>query len=251
MELPGSLGPGKRIASIFLLPQCAMSCRFCASELDFSTMTSDQALGLLGALQGKVESLVLGGGEPFLWPHDLPGLAVHAERLGFHVQVCTNGVSLPSGFEGLPGIARFILPLESMDPVLHDGLRVYQESHHAIVMRRLDALSGSGREVTISTVVTRENVHALRAIAGHLRDRMAQGLRIHAWHLYRFLPVGRGGAIHGQELAVAPLDYLDACRAMKAEGLGFPVYRRDDMLRSSSVAFFWFEGENLRMAGGG
>lgn len=250
MEVPilRGLGPRKRIASLFLTPLCDMGCRFCASETDFSAMSFDEATSLLSALRGRVDGVVLGGGEPFLWPHDLGKLACLASDMGFQVQVCTNGVNMPAGYERIEAIHRYILPLEAMDAGLHDSLRIRAGGgHHGIVMDRIQALARAGCEITISTVVTSKNIGELQAIAEWLAWQSMVGLKVHAWHLYRFLPVGRGGAPQGQELAVDREAYLQACDAMKSAGLPFPVLRRDDMTRASTVEFCWFEKGRLRL----
>lgn len=241
------LAPRKRIASLFLLPQCDMSCRFCASERDFSVMSYGQASDLLRELAARsIRNVVLGGGEPFLWPHRLERLSRRARDLGFLVQVCTNGVALPSGFDGIDSIDRYLLPLESMDAARHDALRRHSGGHHRLILERIAALAGSGRELTVSTVVTRENVEGLARIAAYLEGAVASGVALHAWHLYRFLPVGRGGSVNSGRLGVRRADYRRACAAMQRRDLGFRVYRRDDMLRSSSVEFFWYERGRVR-----
>ncbi len=254
MQLPNvqRLDPRKRIASFFLTSRCDMGCRFCASETDFSVMSFDEAAALLSALKGRVDSVVLGGGEPLLWPHDLEKLACFASDLGLQVQVCTNGVNLPPGFETIAAIHRYILPLESLDPELHERLRVLDGGgHHGLVMARIRTLVEAGREFTLSTVVTRDNLIGLQDLAEWLAAECLSGLKLHAWHLYRFLPVGRGGAVNGQSLAVDRDEYLRACRALKAAGLPFAVYQRDDMQRASSVEFFWFQQGRLRMGSDG
>lgn len=243
-----ALDSRKRIASLFLSPLCDMGCRFCASETNFSTMSFDEATSLLCALRGRVEGVVLGGGEPFLWPHDLEKLACLACDLGFQVQVCTNGVNMPVGFEQIEAVHRYILPLEAMDPAVHDSLRIRAGGgHHTIVMDRIQALAKAGRELTLSTVVTSKNLSELQAIAEWLAWQSLVGLKIHAWHLYRFLPVGRGGVPHGQELAVDSDEYVQVCGAIKMAGLPFQVLRRDDMTRASTVEFCWFEKGRLRL----
>ncbi len=247
LDLRG-LDPRKRIASLFLTPHCDMSCRFCASETDFAVMSFDEAASLLSALKGRVESVVLGGGEPFLWPNDLEKLTCFAADLGFQVQVCTNGVNLPVGFEKIQSISRYILPLESLDPSLHDGLRWLRGGgHHGLILDRIRTLVQAKRELTLSTVVTCENLPGLQDMAEWLVAEGLSGLNLHAWHLYRFLSVGRGGAPNGQELAVDRDQYQSACRALKAAGLPFTIYQRDDMQRASTVEFFWFEKGRLRM----
>ncbi len=251
LDLHG-LDPRKRIASLFLTPLCDMNCRFCASETDFDGMSFGQAAALLGALKGRVDSIVLGGGEPFLWPGDLEKLACFAADLGFQVQVCTNGVNLPPGFEKLPSISRYILPLESLDPGLHEGLRQLRGGgHHGLVLDRIRTLQRADRELTLSTVVTAKNLPGLQDLAEWLVAECLSGLKLHAWHLYRFLPVGRGGSPNGQELAVNREAYLKACRGLKAAGLPFTVFQREDMQHASTVEFFWFQQGQLRMGSAG
>jgi MoaA/NifB/PqqE/SkfB family radical SAM enzyme len=245
IRLP-ELDPRKTIASLFLLPDCDMACRFCASERGFSTMGPDTAEKLLDTLRAHgFESVVFGGGEPSLWPHDLGRLTRKARELGFVVQVCTNGVGLPERFPDDADVDRYILPLESMEPEVHDRLRIHERGHHALMLRRIEQLAGSGRALTVSTVITRANLHHLEEIADYLRGMEAHGVTVHAWHLYRFIPVGRGGRPNAEKLAVSRDEFLDACRRAKRSGLGFPVYRRDNMLRSSTVEFFWTEGTEL------
>jgi MoaA/NifB/PqqE/SkfB family radical SAM enzyme len=225
-----------------------MTCVFCASASDFSIMSFDQAVDLLGRLRRRsILNVVLGGGEPFLWPHGLERLVRVAQGLGFLVQVCTNGLSMPEGFESLAGIDRFILPLESMDPRVHDALRGRSEGHHALVLRRIGALAGSGRELSVSTVVTRANVDRLNEIADYLTEVQTSGVAVHAWHLYRFLPVGRGGAVNAERLEVVRADYVRACREVQRRASGFRIFRRSNMLRSSTVEFYWFEKGQLRV----
>ena len=247
---PLELGPlerGRTIAVLFLLPSCDMRCRFCASETTFSTMEFDAAAELLEVLRARgFTSVVLGGGEPTQWPHDILGLAQRAKELGFLVQLNTNGVRTLDGFPRMPGIDRIILPVEAMDPALHDALRyVRGQSHHALVMRRIAELMEAQAEFTLSTVVTWRNVGAVADIARQLAELRARGARLHAWHLYNFLAVGRGGRPHAAELALSKEHFDRACKLAKESGLDFPVFRRPHMLRSSTVEFFWYEGREL------
>ncbi len=243
---PGPIDPRRTIAVLFLLPDCDMRCRFCASERGFDTMSFARARTLLEVLRERgLRNVVLGGGEPALWPHDLGALARHAQELGFLVQLNTNGVRVPPGFPRVLGVDRTILSLEAADPALHDSLRPGPTSHHGVTQARIAALARAERELTISTVVTAHNVGAVRGVARHLHEWVRRGARIHAWHLYNFLPVGRGGRPHAEELAVPRERFLAACRTAKASGLPFPVYRRSHMLRSSTVEFFWLEDGEL------
>jgi MoaA/NifB/PqqE/SkfB family radical SAM enzyme len=240
---------GKTIASIYLLPDCNMSCRFCGSELDFAVIAPDQARALLAYLREQgFTQVVLGGGEPFLWPHDLLDLCRRARAMGFLVQVCTNGTRMPVGIEHEPAIDRFILPLEAATPELHDKLRIHPRGHHTQVLEQMARLAAAGRSFTLSTVVTRENLHELPLLADHLQDLRTAGANLHAWHLYRFLPTGRQGRVHGPELITSTQAYRRAVDDVRSRDRGFTIYRRSDMLRSSTVAYFWAEDGALRTA---
>lgn len=242
------LDPRKRIASLFLLPDCALACAFCGSASGFDTLTRAQAEGVLADLAAQgVRNVVLGGGEPLQWPHDLGDLARLAKGLGFTVQLCTNGVGLREDLAGLEAVDRFILPLESADPAVHDALRRHPGGHHALVWRRLEALREAGREITLSTVVTRENLEGLESLAARLSAFHARGARIHAWHLYRFLPIGRSGTRNAARLGTGLEAYRDAVEALRREGQGFRIYRRSDMVHASSVAYVWGEGGRLKV----
>lgn len=241
------LDPLKEIASVYLLPDCNMACRFCASELDFSVMSWNQAEQLLMALQTcGLKNIVLGGGEPFLWPHGLLDLCARAQALGFLVQVCTNATHLPEVFEHIAAIDRFVLPLEALDPAVHDHLRLHPGGHHAQVLEAIDRLMAADRPFTLSTVVTRTNLEHLPTLAAFLGALRERGARIHAWHLYRFLPVGRAGRPNADQLDTSVEAFLAATLGIQALHLGFPVYRRSDMLKASSVAYFWAEAGELR-----
>ena len=243
--------PHKWIASVFLLPDCNLSCSFCASDLGFETATFEQVAELLRDLRGtSIRSVVFGGGEPTLWPHGLERLCRLASDLGLLVQVCTNGVALPRGFERMAAVQRFILPLEAADLETHDRLRVSRKQHLPVVLDRVRSLTGAGREMTFSTVVTAKNLDRLPGIAQLMNSFRRAGARIHAWHLYRFLAVGRGGAGDPAGLAIDESEFLAACEVAKRAPLDFPVYRRDNLFAATSVEFFWFEridGEVRRM----
>ncbi len=237
----------KWIAAIYLLPDCNMGCTFCGSELGFDVLDPTLARRMLVDLKARgFTQVVLGGGEPLLWPHGVVDLAQAARELGFLVQLCTNGTLL-EGLERETAFDRFILPLEALTPALHDQLRVLPGGHHAQVLAALDRLQAAGRSVSLATVVTRENLAELPPLAEELARRKAAGLAIHAWHLYRFLPVGREGRAHAG-LATTAEAYRAAVDHVRSVNRGFPIYRRSDMLRSSSVAYVWSEGGRLRTA---
>jgi len=225
-----------------------MTCTFCVTDDAISSMRFDQALRLLEVLKARaIASVVLGGGEPFTWTPGVLRLACAAKARGFQVQIGTNGVALPEGYEHLDYVDRYVLPLESMDPATHNRMRIFGAGHHALILERMDRLRLAGKSVTVSTVVTAENIGHLPELGVFLADYRLAGARLHAWHLYRFLPEGRGGGPNGARLYVSEDDYDAACAEVRAMDFGITVYKRRDMRHSKAVDFFWYQGETLRI----
>ncbi|MCB9915950.1 MAG: radical SAM protein [Planctomycetes bacterium] len=229
------------VAVVLLHPRCNMTCSFCVTPDDaFEALDEAQAHALVDELAARgLRTVVFGGGEPFAWRGDLLRLAGAARARGLVVQVGTNGIALPAGFAADDAIDRWVLPLESADAAVHDRLRRHGPGHHALILRRLEALRAAGREVTLSTVLCSETLAGVAPLAEALRGYQARGGRVHAWHLYRFLPWGRGGAPNAARLAVSADAYADACARVEALGLPFRTFRRADMYRSKNVEFVW------------
>lgn len=238
----------RSIGVALLHPGCNMTCTFCVTDNAVSAMDFDQALALLDALEARgIGGVVLGGGEPFTWAPGVLRLARVAKARGFQVQIGTNGVRLPEGYEQAPGVDRYVLPLESTKPGVHNRMRVFGAGHHAIILDRLAELAAAGKAVTVSTVVTSENIEDLPEVGVYLADYVLSGGRLHAWHLYRFIPEGRGGGPNGRRLWTPESDYDTACAEVRAMDLGFTIFKRRDMRHSKTVDFFWYQGGALQV----
>ena len=234
------------IGVLFLTPLCNMSCTFCITDDALSTMRCDQALRLLDFVAARsINSLVIGGGEPFMWPHGVLRLAREAKRRGFVVQVGTNGLAMPAGYEYTDAVDRYVLPLDAPDAATHNRLRKCEGGHHRVILDRLERLAQAGKEVTVSTVVNAQNLHGLPDLGRFLQAYAARGGRLHAWHLYRFIPEGRGGAVNAHRLRLSEKTYDEACAEVKDMRLGFTIYKRKDMRHSKTVDFFWYSAEEI------
>lgn len=236
------------VAVIFLGSRCNMNCTFCITSNGVDSIPFEQAIALLHDLKARgVRSIVLGGGEPFIWPHDIIELTAKAKDLGFTVQVGTNGIALPDGYEHISSIDRYVLPLDGADPETHDGLREYKTSHHALILDRLYTLKKAHKPVTLSTIFTRKNIDGILELAHFLADFTIDRNIIHAWHLYKFIPVGREGAQHADELAVSREEYLSICNKILAMGFDFRIYKRADMYHSRTVEFYWWQDDAIHV----
>ncbi len=238
------------IGIIMLHPGCNMVCDFCVTEDTFSAMSFAQAVKLLNYIK-KIEigNVVFGGGEPFAWEQDLVKLTEQAKAMGFLVQIGTNGVAMPENFERIQTIDRYCVPLESANPNTHNAIRLYKNEHHALILDRLQRLQESGKSVTVSTVVSRDSISGLKELGLLLKGYNDKGTNLHAWHLYKFLPEGRGGRPSEERLSITEQDFDDAVREVKQMDLGFTIYKRKNMFQSKTVSFFWYRDDQICSVG--
>ena len=228
-----------KVAAILLTPKCNMTCSFCVTEDSFQPIPFADAIALLDALKlAGINKLVFGGGEPFYWPHDVTALARAAKQRGFFVQVGTNGILLPDGFEAIAEIDRFILPIESLGSDAHNKMRLYKRRHQQLILERLMRLSEAQRTVTLSTVITQDNQHEVERLGEFLKAHHAKYGNIHAWHLYQFLPFGRGGERNQARLEVSEARYYEIVDAIRSQQHAFTVFQRPQMYQSKEVSFF-------------
>lgn len=234
-----------QVAVIMPQPACNMFCSFCVTENNFDTMTYEQGNALLEYLRGiNVSNVVVGGGEPFYWEH-LTAFCRHAKYLGFLVQAGTNATLLPVGFEYSDIIDRFVIPLEAANEDIHNSMRFAPPSHYKTIMDCLAKLKTAKKSVTISTVITRANINAVPDLAEFLRTYNEGSGHLHAWHLYKFIPKGRGGASNAESLSVSLDEYEAIFARVKSARLPFKVFKRGDMYKSKTVAFFSYQNGKI------
>lgn len=238
-----------KVAVIFLQPACNMSCSFCITEDHFDVMSFAAAVELLKTLKTEgVSNIVFGGGEPFTWPNGLIPLTEKAKELGLFVQAGTNGIAMPPGYTTITSIDRYVLPIESADAKTHNAMRFYKNTHHQIIIGRLKDLRAAGKSVTLSTIITKINQNGLLNLASFIKTFNSSAPFIHAWHLYKFIPEGRGGSINAATLAIPDEEYDSLCRGVMNMSLPFKVFKRSDMYHSKTVDFFWQENASIRRA---
>lgn len=240
MSLSGQAMPKASVAVVMLTPDCDMACPYCGAESSFRALTEEQAWELMPALAAQgFESVVLGGGEPFCWKGDLRGLAGEAKRVGLLTQVGTNLQRLPVDAPGWKEVDRWVLPLESADAAVHDALRPAQGSHHALVLRSLDAFQAARAKVTVSSVAHDGSAASLDGVARLLEQRRRSGLDLHAWHLYRFQAMGRGGRRNAGRFYLDDAQWRSISQGLKSKYPELPILLRPDLFHSKQVAFFW------------
>ena len=237
----GRSAPAASVAVVLLTPACGMECPYCGADDRFNVLGRAEARALMDTLsRDGFQSVVLGGGEPLLWPHGLRELCTAARSRGLLVQVGTSAAALPADAAEWREVDRWVLPLESAEAAAHDALRPLRGgSHHAQVLKALHGFAGAGASVTVSSVARRGGEADLRSVGALLQRLRGQGLRLHAWHVYRFQAMGRHGAENGPRFALEDAEWAALGRGLRADLPTLPVLLRPDMMHSKSVAFFW------------
>lgn len=244
--------PPADIAVVMLTPACDMACPYCGAEAEFRPLGVAEAAAFLPLLRAQgFRSVVLGGGEPFCWSGDLRALAAQAQACGLGVQVGSNLRRLPAAAPQWPEVDRWVLPLESCEAAVHDALRPGVPSHHGVVMAALDAFQAASAAVTVSSVARLGAEAELHALAAWLERRAAGGLKLHAWHLYRFQAMGRGGSRTAARFAQNDAQWASLSQGLKSAYPGLPILLRPDVLHSKQVAFFWGYAEGIWRQGPG
>lgn len=239
----------KTIAVIMLHAECDMRCMFCVTDNALETMSLEQYTHTLDMLREQgFDNVVLGGGEPFCWPHGLPNAARLAKERGFCVQVGTNGVAMPDDDAYPQWVDRYVLPVDASNRSIHNQLRPMpgkESGHHELMVKRLKQMRRHHRAVTVSTVISRANLDGIINIGNNLADYVASGGRLHAWHLYRFIPEGRGGKQNAAKLGISDEEFNTAVAQARAQYYPFTIFKRPNMRHSSTVDFFWYEKGEL------
>ncbi len=88
----------EKIAAIIFTPGCTLRCPFCynpelvVNDPDLPRFPAQEILDFLKKRKGKLEALVITGGEPTLQP-DLPEFISRVKKMGYAVKLDTNGTN--------------------------------------------------------------------------------------------------------------------------------------------------------------
>jgi pyruvate formate lyase activating enzyme len=166
--------PG-RVAAIAFTQGCNFRCPWCHNgrlwESSPDTLDEDTVLDFLAHRKGKIEGLVVSGGEPTMQP-DLPDFLRKVKALGFATKLDTNGSRADVVYHLLrEGLVDFIAmdvkaPFEKYDLLAGVPAPVHdlQESMQAI------AQSGIGYEFRTTCVTPMLDAADLRAIRALLPE---------------------------------------------------------------------------------
>lgn len=188
---------------------CNQACRFC-DQGDLRERVVDattEAVELrLGENAPAHDAVVLSGGEVTLRA-DLPGLVSRARALGYRrVAVQTNGAVLAAAgaAESLrrAGLTDVALALHGPTAAIHDGI-VAQPGSFARACAAARRAAAAGVQVSVSSVVARENYASLPRTAALAAALGARALRARA-------ALARGRAAHDARALVPRLELVEA-----------------------------------------
>ena len=162
---------------------CAQACFFCAGPGTTGVPDSERTplAAARSQLRGRPEGvtrLLMGGNEPTLHP-EFDTLLAEAGPAGFsRVELMTNGARLREAATRWArlGVAEVVVPLYSADAVTHDaivGTRAWHE-----VADGLDASRAAGISARVHTLLLRENLAGLAALADLVRARWGSRLGV-------------------------------------------------------------------------
>jgi len=171
-----------RVAIYTLTAQCNFNCAYCE---DFgqrqnaqaeASLKLDQARRVLEIIRQGVDSLILTGGEPLLYP-DLTALISYARsKLRFRqITLTTNGSLLPDAEGVLPHIDRLVVSLDAVDPARWSTvIRMPVETAQAVLdnIRRYAALQKREHfRLILNTVLSPDTIETADALLDFAREQ--------------------------------------------------------------------------------
>ncbi|WP_457624781.1 anaerobic ribonucleoside-triphosphate reductase activating protein [Persephonella sp.] len=154
--------PGK-ISAVIFVQGCNFRCHYCHNrelvlpEYFSKSIPEDEILDFLSVRKGKLQGVVITGGEPTIFP-DLPDFIYKIKKMGFYVKLDTNG-SNPDMLSLL--IERKLVDFVAMDvkaPPEKYSLITGTDVHKDKIIRSIDILKNSGIYYEFRTTVVKDMI---------------------------------------------------------------------------------------------
>lgn len=180
---------------------CNLRCLHCvvsAGKREKRELTRERCLELIHELASyRVRNVAFSGGEPLVHP-DFRLLAERVHHLGMAIQVSTNGTLITQEIAGwLRELKADIqVSLDGSTPAIHDLMRPGNQAFDR-TLRGIRTLVAAGHNLTIGTVVTKNNLKDIHKIYA-----LAEQLGANRFRLIPFVPRGRGE--NHSDLEVSP-----------------------------------------------
>ncbi len=178
---------------------CLLACKHCRAEAmphpapgELSSAEGLRFIESLTAFGRPYPVLILTGGD-VLMRSDAFDLVTHARQLGLPVGVAPSVTpkltDAAIGRLADLGVHIVSISLDGATASTHERIRGVAQ-HHAATVHALRRLVEAGLTVQVNTVVMRENVAELPALA-----QLLQEVGVQVWEVFFLIPVGRGQAV--------------------------------------------------------
>jgi MoaA/NifB/PqqE/SkfB family radical SAM enzyme/glycosyltransferase involved in cell wall biosynthesis len=165
-HLPATRAPSKPLTMLLLINRgCNLKCSFCDLWQDFENMPLARVLPLLDqAVEIGTQTLVITGGEPFIYP-DLFAVVREAKRRGLSVNITTNGTLIDKNWDALmaSGVDSLSFSIDGMPPT-HDAIRGQKGAWRRTVAGLERVCANTEIATSVYFVVTNQNVHELTQV---------------------------------------------------------------------------------------
>lgn len=218
-----------KIAAIELTSRCNWDCGFCVSTDDDVEKSLEDSKKIIDELPESVKVVVFVGGEPTLH-RDLWPLCEYAKKKGYKTKIHTNGWLIKKwSDEQLALVDTINLPIDSMNATINDMMR--KDGSHSLTMENIDYLESKGKNVSITTVVTKQNISSLPA----LRDFLATKT-ITSWKIFKFYPETGNGSRHRDEFLIRDSEFDSAVDGIELENAS--TYKINEFKNFSTALFY-------------
>ena len=164
----------KTIAAIELTSRCNAYCDFCVSWHDDVEKSLDEVQQIIDNLPQTITSVVFIGGEVLIWK-DLFAALSYVKAKGYRTKIHTNGLLLPTiPEEKLALIDVVNLPLDAVS----EEYQLRKKQPLELLQKNLSRLASLGKGTSITTVVTRQNIHLLSDVQEFLSSYPIQSWKI-------------------------------------------------------------------------
>ncbi len=193
---------------------CLLACKHCRAEaMPYPApgeLSPTEGLHFIESLTGfgrPYPVLIITGGDMLMRP-DAFDLVAHARRLGIPVGLAPS-VTPQLTDEAIQriadlGVKMVSISLDGATATTHERIRGIAQ-HFDATVNALKRLVATGLTVQVNTVVMRENVTELPALAQILQD-----IGVAVWEVFFLIPVGRGQAVG----ALTPAECEDVCHVL-------------------------------------
>jgi len=181
---------------------CNLSCLHCRAESEKGPypgeLSTEECFKVIDDIASFAKPvIILTGGEPLL-RKDVFEIAAYGTKQGLTMVMAPNGTLLTeeNAKQALAsGIKKISISLDGPDAESHDKLRQVPGALEGAI-KGIKIAQAEGIGVQINSTISKRNIHLLDKII-----KLAEDLKVDAYHLFLLVPAGRGKLMEDEELS--------------------------------------------------